>query len=123
VGGETTVGVSFAIDTVHFAAASASGVVPLSRCTFDADGNPTGCQDAGMLIVAVDWTGQGPIPHRPETFVRHEGGCLAVDHSSTVERAATPTVTLGGAAIDPAAMQFSGCGKGNGGLIMVCPNA
>jgi hypothetical protein len=40
-----------------------------------------------------------------------------------VERAATPTVTLGGAAIDPAAMQFSGCGKGNGGLIMVCPNA
>jgi hypothetical protein len=123
VGGHTTVGVSFAIDTVHYTTASASGTVPLSRCTFDADGNTTGCEAAGSLSVAVDWTGVGPIPHQPETFVTHDGECLEVDHSSTVEREATATVVLGGESVDPDAMGFSGFGRGNGGLITVCPHS
>jgi hypothetical protein len=121
VGGETTTGVSFTIDTVHYTAASASGIVPLSRCTFDADGNTTGCQDAGTLSVAADWTGEGPIPHQPVTFVTHDG-CLVVDHNSTVERAASATVVLGGVPIDPATMGFAGFGTGNGGVITVCPH-
>jgi hypothetical protein len=122
VGGETTAGVSFAIDAVHYTAASTNSIVPLSRCTLDADGNTTGCQDAGTLSVAADWTGQGPIPHQPETFVTH-GSCLAVDHSSTVERAASATVLLGGVPVDPATMGFAGFGIGNGGLITVCPHS
>jgi|SRR5262245_1639184 len=123
VGGETTIGVSFTIDSVHYTAASTNGIVPLSRCTFDADGNTTGCQDAGTLSVAADWTGEGPIPHQPTTFVTHDG-CLVVDQNSTVERAATATVVLGGVPVDPATMGFAGFGAANGGgVITVCPHA
>lgn len=120
VGGETTAGVSFTIDTVHYTAASTSGIVPLSRCTFDAEGNTTGCQDAGTLSVAAQWTGQGPIPHQPGTFVTHDG-CLSVEHDSSVERAASAAVVLGGVPVDPTALGFVGFGIGNGGVITACP--
>jgi hypothetical protein len=123
VGGETTVGVSFAIDTVHFTTASAGGVVPLSRCTFDADFIITRCEDAGTLGVSVGWTGEGPIPHEPSTFLTREGGCLMVEHNSGVERLASATVVLGGVLVDPATMGFTGFGVGNGGVITVCPHA
>ena len=121
VRGETTIGVSFTIDTVHYTAASANGIVPLSRCTFDADGNTTGCQDAGTLSVAADWTGEGPTPHQPTTFVTRDG-CLVVDHNSSVERAATATVVLGGVPVDPVTMGDAGFGTGNGGTITACPH-
>ena len=123
VSGETTLGVSFSIDTVKYTSASASGVVPLTRCTVDADRNPISCDDAGTLSVAADWTGQGPIPHQPGTGVFSFGGCLFVDHSSTVERDATAAVVLGGVPVEPSSPGFTGFGVGNGGLITVCPPA
>jgi hypothetical protein len=122
VGGETTLGVSFAIDPVKLTTASASGVVPMSRCVLDANLNATSCTDAESLGVAVNWIGQGPIPHQPSTFLTREGGCLAIEHNSSVERAASTTVVLGGAEIDPSAMQFAGFGMGNGGVITTCPH-
>jgi hypothetical protein len=105
VSGETSVGVSFSIDTVKYTAASASGTVPLTRCLVDASGNASNCTDAGDSSVVSNWTGVGPIPHQPTTYPFHYGGCLFVDHSSTIERLAT-----------------AGFGIGNGGLITVCPH-
>jgi len=120
--GTTTSGVSFSIDTVKFTGASTNGVLPLTRCVLDASFDPISCTDAGVLSVAVDWTGQGPIPHEPETFVGSDGDCLFVDHSSTVERQASATIRLGGIAVQPSSSGFSGFGTGNGGLLTVCPH-
>jgi len=120
--GRTTTGASFTIDTVKFTSASARGVLPMTRCTVDANRNPISCQDAGTLSAAIDWTGQGPIPHQPSTDLTFGGGCIAIEHSSSVERVASATVVLGGTAVDPSAMQFSGFGIGNGGVITVCPH-
>src|SRR6266568_3674096 len=48
VTGELNSGASFAMDTVGLSTASASGIVPVTRCTFDAAGNPTGCTNDTM---------------------------------------------------------------------------
>src|SRR5262249_49902290 len=47
VSGEQS-GASFRMDTVGLSTASASGSVPVTRCTFDAAGNPTGCTSSTM---------------------------------------------------------------------------
>jgi hypothetical protein len=122
VAGETSVGVSFAIDTVKYTAASVRGTVPLTRCTVDVNGNASGCADAGAANVAAAWTGVGPIPRRPETVVSRGGGCLFVDHSSSFERLATVDIHLDGALVQPDTIGLTGFGVGNGGLITVCPH-
>ena len=122
VGGETSVGVSFSIDTVKYTAASASGTVPLTRCTVDPNGNASGCTDAGSSSVAASWTGVGPIPHQPETFPFKDGGCLFVDHSSTIERLATAQIAVDSIPIQPESIGLTGFGTGNGGLLTVCPH-
>ena len=121
--GTTTSGVSFSIDTAKYTGASTTGALPLTRCVLDATFDPISCADAGVLSVAVDWTGQGPIPHEPETFVGSDGGCLFVDHSSTIERMATAAVRLDGTAVQMSSSGFTGFGIGNGGLISVCPQS
>lgn len=122
VSGRTTAGVSFTIDTARFTSASVRGVLSMTRCTVDANRDPISCQDAGTLSAAIDWTGQGPIPHQPWTDPSFGSGCLAIDHGAGVERAASATVALGGTAVDPSAMQFAGFGIGNGGVITICPH-
>lgn len=120
--GETSVGVSFSIDTVKYTAAAASGPVPLTRCTVDANGDASGCTAAGSSNVAAAWTGVGPIPHQPETFAFQDSGCLFVDHSSTIERLATADIALNGVVVQPDSIGLTGFGTGNGGLITVCPH-
>jgi hypothetical protein len=122
VSGETSVGVSFSIDTVKYTAASASGTVPLTRCLVDASGNASNCTDAGDSSVVSNWTGVGPIPHQPTTYPFYYGGCLFVDHSSTIERLATADIALDGVAVQPDSVGLTGFGIGNGGLITVCPH-
>jgi hypothetical protein len=117
--GETTLDVSFAIDTVHFKGASASGSIPVSRCEI-VDGTETNCVDAGTVSLAATWVGIGPIPHFPGTDLWWDG-CLYVDRSSTVEREATLIVTLDGASVPQDG--FAGFGSGNSRLIVACPTS
>src|SRR5262249_37307755 len=53
-------GASMRFDRVGLDSASANGTLPVTRCAFDAAGNPTGCTD-GTLDVSVSWAGQGNI--------------------------------------------------------------
>jgi len=119
--GETTVGVSFAIDTVHYAGASAGGVIPVSTCTI-VDGNETDCVDAGTASLSATWVGIGPIPRLPSTDLLWDD-CLQVDRNSSVEREADMSVSLSLNGQPVAATQdgFAGFGKGLSELIFACP--
>jgi len=119
--GETTSNVSFAIDTIHYAGASVSGVIPVSRCTI-VDGNETNCVDAGTVSLSASWVGVGAIPHFPDTELSWDG-CLQVDRNSSVEREAnfTASVTLNGQLLPASQDGFAGFGRGNSRLIFACP--
>jgi len=52
VTGELNAGASFTLDKINLTTASASGTVPVTRCTFDAAGNPTGCTNDTMAVGA-----------------------------------------------------------------------
>jgi hypothetical protein len=119
--GETTSGVSFAIDAVHYTGASVSGTIPVSRCTI-VDGNETDCVDAGTATLSATWVGIGPIPHFPDTELSWDG-CLQVDRNSSVEREATLTITLSlnGQPVPATQNGFAGFGRGNSRVISACP--
>ena len=121
--GETTSGVTFTIDTVHYTSAGARGVVPVMRCRI-VDGAETACVDAGSATVAARWEGVGPIPHSPGTELSWQEGCLLVDRSSSIEREAVATVTaaVDGDPISTSPITFAGFGKGNSRLIFACPS-
>ena len=119
--GETTTNVSFEIDTVHFTHASASGLIPVTRCTI-VDGAETNCVGAGDAVLSARWTGIGPIPHFPSTDLSWDD-CLQVDRNSSVEREATVSfdVTIDEQAVSATQDGFAGFGKGNSRLIFACP--
>lgn len=122
IAGETTSGVSFSIDTVHYTAATVQGVIPVRSCTI-VDGSETGCVEAGHVSLSALWKGVGPIPHFPGTELSWQDGCLQVDRNSSVEREADATVTLvlNGSSIPSTPTVSAGFGKGNSRLIVTCP--
>ena len=126
IAGETTAGVQFTIDTLHYASASVSGVIPVHACTI-VDGIETDCGldgSAGSVRFAAEWTGIGPIPHFPSTDLSWQDGCLFVDRNSSVEREATLTIgtlTLNGTSITATPTGSAGFGKGLSWVTTVCP--
>lgn len=126
IAGETTSGVSFTIDTVHYTGASVRGEIPVHSCVI-VDGTETDCGaegSAGSVSFAAQWTGIGPIPHFPDTELSWQDGCLYVDRNSSVEREATLRVTtleLNGNPIPATPTGFAGFGKGISRVIIACP--
>jgi hypothetical protein len=122
VTGELNSGASFAMDTVGLSTASASGTVPVTRCTFDAAGNPTGCTNDTMAVSAT-WTGQGPISRGIEYVDRsvQPGGLTFVDRGSGTFRLASATATIGGQTFGVSDLQFADFGVSNDLTVTVCP--
>jgi hypothetical protein len=123
VSGELNSGASFTMDTVGLTTASASGTVPVTRCTFDAAGNPTGCT-SGTMDVSMTWTGQGAISRGIE-YVDHSvapGGLTFVDRGSGTFRLASATATIGGQTFDASELQFADFGVSNDLTVTVCPH-
>jgi hypothetical protein len=123
VAGELTAGASFTLDKINLETASASGTVPVTRCTFDAAGNPTGCTDDTMAVSAT-WTGQGQLT-RGSQYVEHSvqpGGLTFVDRASGSFRPASATATIGGQTFDASELQFADLGVSNDFTLTVCPH-
>jgi hypothetical protein len=123
VSGELNGGASFTMDTVGLTTASASGAVPVTRCTFDAAGNQTGCT-SGTIDVSVTWTGQGAISRGKEYVDRSvdPGGLTFVDRGSGTFRLASATATIGGQTFDASELQFADFGVSNDLTLTVCPH-
>jgi len=64
----------------------------VTRCTFDAGGDPTGCTNDTMAVSAT-WTGQGPISRGKEyvDWIVQPGGFTYVDRGSGTTRLASAT--------------------------------
>ena len=126
--GETTIGVSFMVDTIHFSGAAVQGVIPMHVCTI-VDGIEANCGtdgSAGSMSFEAHWTGIGPIPHFPSTDLSWQDGCLQVDRNSSVEREAVLEVTtlrLNGTPIAATPAGFAGFGKGNSRIVVMCTGA
>jgi hypothetical protein len=114
---------SFTFDTVGLAGASASGTVPVTRCAFDAAGNPTGCTK-GTLDVSDIWTGQGPISRGIEyvDWSIQPGNLTYVDRGSGTFRSASATTTIGGQTFDASELQFADFGVSDDLTLTVCPH-
>jgi hypothetical protein len=123
VRGELNAGGSVAFDTVGLTTASASGTVPVTRCTFDAAGNPTGCTD-GTLDVSATWTGQGDIARGSfwENHFVSAGNFVFLDRLSGTFRLASATATIGGQAFDSSSLQFADMGVSNQMTALICPH-
>ena len=123
VTGELNGGASFALDTIGLTTASASGTVPVTRCMFDAAGNPTGCTNDTMAVSAT-WTGQGAISRGNEFVDRtvDPGGLTYVDRGSGTFRSASATATIGGQTFDASELQYADFGVSNDLTLTVCPH-
>jgi hypothetical protein len=114
---------SFSFDTLRLSSASASGTVPVTRCTFDAAGDPTGCT-VGTLDVSETWTGQGPITQGIEyvDWSVQPGNLTYVDRGSGTFRSASATATIGGQTFDASDLQFADLGVSNDVTVTICPH-
>jgi hypothetical protein len=120
--GETTVGTSFTIDTVKLSSASSQAAIPVTRCTFDANGTTTACRSAGTLDYSADWTGLGPIQRLPFNGLTMGDGVLSFEHDGGTIRDAAADVTIDGVSVDASAIQFADMGVGKDIFLTICPN-
>lgn len=121
VSGQLT-GAPLTFDTLRLSSASVSGTVPVTRCTYDAAGNPTGCTD-GTLAVSVSWTGLGQMTQGSQYedhFVQPDGFTF-IDRESGTFRLASAAATFGGQSFDASEQQFADLGVSNQLTMTICP--
>jgi hypothetical protein len=116
-------GAAMTFDTVGLTTASASGMVPVTRCSFNAAGNPTGCSD-GTLEVSEAWTGQGDIFRGSfdEFHFLVPGDFVYVEHLNGTYRVATATASIGGQVFGPPNLAFTDFGVSNQLTVTICPH-
>ena len=122
VSGEVS-GASLSFDILRLSTASASGTVPVTRCTYDAAGNATGCTD-GTLDVSASWTGQGQMTRgsQYEDHFVQPGGFTFIDRESGTFRLAGAAATIGGQSFDASEQQFADLGVSNQLTMTICPH-
>lgn len=122
VSGQLT-GASLSFDTLRLSNASVSGAVPVTRCTYDAAGNATGCTD-GTLDVSASWTGQGQLTRgsQYEDHFVQPVGFTFIDRNSGTFRLASAAATFGGQSFDPSEQQFADLGVSNQLTMTICPH-
>jgi hypothetical protein len=97
--------------------------VPVTRCTFDAAGNQTGCTD-GTLDVSAAWVGQGDIARGSfweDHFVQPDGFTF-IDRNNGTFRLASATATIGGQHFDTSELQLADLGVSNQLTLTICPH-
>jgi hypothetical protein len=117
---QVTSGFSFTIDARTFDTASVDGTnIPAQTCTWDANGNLTGCTDT-TIDVSADWTGQGPVNKSVSGDHFHTSGFTATDHFSGTSRFATATGTIGGLTLGMDDFAFGDIGTTHSGSVTIC---
>jgi hypothetical protein len=76
--------------------AQVTATVPVSRCTYDASGDETGCVRAGSIAIALTFTGVGPTAHGGSNDHFHYPGVTITDHVVGTQRQAAVTGSIGG---------------------------
>ncbi|HJQ49701.1 MAG TPA: hypothetical protein VJ838_04240 [Gaiellaceae bacterium] len=114
-------GAEMAFDTLRLTTAAASGSVPVTRCSFDAVGNPTGCTD-GTLSVSEAWAGKGELfqgSFNEDHFVV-PGDFVFIDRLNGKFRLATATASIAGDFFDVSDLVFADFGVSNQLTAMMC---
>ena len=116
-------GAAMTFDTVRLTTAAASGTLPVTRCSFDAAGNPTGCTD-GTLDVSEAWTGQGDIFRGSfdEDHFLVPGNFVFIDRLNGTFRLASATASIGGQVFDVSNLVFADFGVSNQLTATMCPH-
>ena len=116
-------GAAVTFDTVGLTTASASGTVPVTRCSFDAANNPTGCE-GGTLEVSEAWTGQGDIFRGSfdENHVLVPGDLVVIDRLNGTYRVGDATASIGGQVFGPPNLAFTDFGVSNQLTVTICPH-
>ena len=117
-------GAEIAFDTLRLTAASASGTVPVTSCSFDAAGNPTGCTN-GAVNVSEAWTGQGELFQGSfnEDHFLVPGDFVSIDRLNGKFRFATASASMGGQVFDGSDLVFADFGVSNQLTAMICTQA
>lgn len=121
VSGEADSGVSFS-SSRSLSSAMASASVPVTSCTYDANGDLIGCSDAGMIDVSASWTGEGPIARGTFNDNFHQDGFHEVDHFTGTDRQATASATVDGISLGTGDLQFADLGTALSGTVIICHN-
>lgn len=101
--------------------ASATASVPVTICTFDANGNG-GCVDGGSVAVDAQWTGQGSLLHGVfKTHITGKGFKFN-DHFNGYQRDATATASVGADSYDASTLLFADLGTSKSGTSTLCHN-
>jgi hypothetical protein len=79
--------------------ASASGIVLLTTCSLDANGNPTTCGAAVPTAVGASWTGQGSLQRQNSLSTFHTKGTTVVQRFRGTLLNATASLLVGGSAV------------------------
>src|SRR6185437_15159377 len=100
-----------AFDTLRLTAASASGTVRVTSCSFDAAGNRTGCTN-GAVNVSEAWTGQGELFQGSfnEDHFLVPGDFVSIDRLNGKFRFATASASMGGQVFDGSDLVFADFG-------------
>jgi hypothetical protein len=116
-------GAALTFDKLGLTTATASGTIPVTRCTFDAAGNPIGCTE-GTLNESATWTGEGEIA-RGSFWENHfvgAGNFVFIDRENGTFRLASATATIGGQVFDASSLQFADLGVSNQLSVTICPH-
>jgi hypothetical protein len=102
---------------------SASGVatVPVTVCTFDANGNG-GCVDGGSVAVNAQWTGAGPLQHGVFNDHVTSKGSKFHDHFNGYRRDASATATIGSQSLNASTLLFAELFISKEGISSLCHN-
>jgi hypothetical protein len=119
--GEADSGVSFS-SSGKLASAAASASVPVTFCTYDANGNVISCNDAGSIDVSANWTGEGPIARGVFKQNFHQGGFHEIDHFNGTDRQAVATSTVGSTSHGTGDLAFADLGTAKSGSTVICHN-
>ncbi len=76
--------------------ARVTATIPVTRCTFNASGDQTGCTNAGSITISLTFTGVGPTARGGSNSHFHYPGETVTSHLVGTERQATVTGTIAG---------------------------
>jgi hypothetical protein len=100
--------------------AQVTASVPVSRCTFNASGDQTGCTRAGRITVSLTFTGVGPTARGGSNYHFHYPGETVTGHLVGTQRQATVSGSIAGRRVIARDLDQATIGHIRAGGVDVC---
>jgi hypothetical protein len=100
--------------------ARVTATMPVTRCTFNASGDQTGCTNAGSITISLTFTGVGPTARGGSNYHFHYPGETVTGHVSGTQRQATVSGAIGGRRVVARDLDQATIGHLKAGGIDVC---